>query len=77
MTAAHKAAKAWYDANPVNADFKPTADRQEFIDDMVRRLTGHLEPYFKAEYWRTMRGRLILRPIPPGDLVRLNRNILK
>lgn len=49
MTAAHKAAKAWYDAIPVNADFKPKIDRQELIDDMVRRLTGHLEPYFKAE----------------------------
>src|SRR5690242_19407462 len=49
MTAAHKAAKAWYDARAGNDIFVDTEERREFREDMVRRLTGHLEPYFKAE----------------------------
>jgi len=50
MTAAHKAAKAWYDANPVeNRSFYSDFDREEFVRGMVRSLTGHLEPFFKAE----------------------------
>lgn len=77
MTAAHKAAKAWYDANPGNIYFKPSYDRQRFVDDMVRRLAGHLEPFIKAEAYRAMRKRLILRPIPCGELVRLNWRLLQ
>lgn len=52
MTAAHKSAKAWYDAHAGNDIFVDTEERREFREDMVRRLTGHLEPYFKAEVER-------------------------
>ena len=52
MTAAYKAAKAWYDAKPIDDHLKPSYERQQFVDDLVRRLTGHLEPFFKAEVER-------------------------
>lgn len=52
MTAAHKAAKSWYDARAGNDIFVDTEERREFREDMVRRLSGHLEPFFKAEVER-------------------------
>lgn len=52
MTAAHKAAKAWYDARAGNDVFVDTEERREFREDMVRRLTGHLEPFVQAEVER-------------------------
>jgi len=48
-TLSRQAAEDWFNSPPVNPDWSPTISRQEYIDDMVNRLAGHLEPYFKLQ----------------------------
>jgi len=46
---ARQAAEDWFKDPPGNPDWSPSISRKEYIEDMVNRLAGHLEPYLRRE----------------------------